>query len=134
MKMKEICYYEADDGTKFDNEGECRRYEIFVALKSNEKDFSVYYYDQTKINFCVDDAEKLETPDNVFYIKVDTESAVCALIEWFDFFGVRHPFEYRYPERCIGHWIYDENRRYEDCWVKIEEVHDRIHNILDNFG
>lgn len=129
--MKEVRYYEADDGTKFDDEGECRRYEIFVALKSNEKDFSVYDYDQTKINFCVD--EELEAPDQVFYIKVDTELAVYALIDWFDFCGVRHPFEYRYPERCIGHWMYDENRRYENCWVRIEEIHDRIHNILDNF-
>ena len=129
--MKEICYYEADDGTKFDNEEECRRYEIFLELKNNEKDFSVYYYDQTKNSFCLDG--ELEAPDDVFFIKVDTESAVCALIEWFDFFGVRHPVEYRYPNRCIGHWMYDENRRYEDCWVRIEEVHERIHSILDNF-
>ena len=129
--MKEVCYYEADDGTKFDNEEECRRYEIFLELKNNEKDFSVYYYDQTKISFCLDG--ELESPDDVFFIKVDTESAVCALIEWFDFFGVRHPFEYRYPNRCIGHWMYDESRKYEDCWVRIEEIHERIHSILDNF-
>ena len=129
--MKEIRYFEAEDGTKFDNEGECRRYEIFLELKNNEKDFSVYYYDQTKFSFCFDG--ELAAPDNVFYIKVNTEDAVCALIEWFDFFGVRHPFEYRYPNRCIGHWMYDENRKYEDCWVRIEEVHERIHNILDNF-
>ena len=129
--MKEIRYFEAEDGTRFENESECRMYELLKLLEANKKDFDVYYYDQTRITF--DWKAELQIPDDVFFIKVDTESAVCALIEWFDYFGVRHPFEYRYPERCIGHWMYDENRRYEDCWVRIEEVHERIHNILDNF-
>ena len=129
--MKEIRYYEANDGTQFEHESDCREYELAQELLKNEKDFKIYNYNQEKLSFVSNGI--LQAPDLVFYIEVKTEKAVCALIEWFEWFDVRCPFECRYPNHCIGHWMYDENRRYEDCWVRIEEVHDRIHSILDNF-
>lgn len=129
--MKEVRYFEAEDGTQFEYESECRLYELLKQLEANKKDFDVYYYDQTRIIF--DWKAELQAPDDVFFIKVDTDLAVCALVEWFDYFGVRHPFEDRHPNRCIGHWMYDESRQYDDCWVRLEEVHERIHSLLDKF-
>lgn len=129
--MKEVRYFEAEDGTRFENESDCREYELTQELLNNEKNFEIYDSKQTKMTPFFNG--KLQEPDMIFYINVKTESAVCALTEWFEWFDVRCPFECRYPHHCIGHWMYDENRRYEDCWVRIEEIHDRIHSILDNF-
>lgn len=129
--MKEVRYFEADDGKRFENESDCCKYELVQTLLNNEKDFEVYGYGQMKITPFFDG--QLQEPDDVFYINVKTESAVCALIEWFDWFEVRCPFADRYPYRCIGHWMYDDNRKYDDCWIRLEEIHERIHSILDKF-
>ena len=42
--MKEICYYLADDGKKFDSRWECIEYERRVNLEKHKDEFIFLYY------------------------------------------------------------------------------------------
>lgn len=130
--MTEVIYYIADDGTKFEDEGECRRYEILCLLRENEKDFAVFRSDST--HFPYEKCNELADPEYVFYIKANTERAVEAIREWFDYFGVRCPFEDKWAEECMCDlWGYVKLNGYTE-WTNINEEHNNLSIMLEKMG
>ena len=87
--MKTVCYYVADDGTKFEDRYECERYEVTQAILCYKEDFEIFncYGRPLPIDENVD-------PNPVYYLKVKSAEAVQALKNWFNFYGNECPFEY----------------------------------------
>ena len=130
--MKEVRYYEAEDGTKFEDEGKCRKYEILCRLRKNEKDFSVFRSDGSPYPFVRDD--ELTNPEYVFYIKANTESAFDVIVDWFYYFGVPCPFENEWAEDCIcdlyGYLTIEKS----EGWTNINELHNELSKALEKMG
>lgn len=113
--MKEVKYYVAEDGTKFDDEDECLEYES----KTAERIFkdTAFLFDEK--------GRQLPLSGNAFdvaiYIKATTDAAARFMAEKFgdwttpwNQMGIIKP----------GCWAY-----VNDGWVSIEEI-EEIHKIL----
>lgn len=130
--MTEVIYYVADDGTRFEDEGKCRRYEILCQLRENEKDFSVFRSDGSPCDFA--NGDELVDPECVFYIKANTESAIRAIVDWFYYFGVYCPYEDRWTENSIcdlyGYLIAEGH----EGWTNINQMYNELSTALEKMG
>ena len=80
--MKEILMFQADDGKMFDDEEECRAYELKQALGSFQEDIALYNYKGDKIKINNFNGEVIEFNgliDEAYFIKANTEEALKAL-------------------------------------------------------
>ena len=109
--MKEVTKYIADDGTEFNTEWECLRYEDKWKLSCYYNDFKLF--DEGKFHLFFENAE----PCEVYYITVKNPCAVEALSKWFDNCGELNPFEFIEPKEAVGTWVYTDSDR---GWIKIE--------------
>ena len=112
--MKEICYYVADDGKRFDDRWECIEYERRVNLEKHKDEF--VFLDYRKNVIPIEQA----TTEEVMYIIVKNAKCAEAIGEWFESDSCLSPFEGFYYE-VEGTWVYgDILNEGSDEWLKLE--------------
>lgn len=121
--MKEICYYLADDGKRFDDRWECIEYERRKALEAHKDEFQFLNYRKEPIP--IEEA----TTANVMYIIVKFNSCAEAIGDWFDSDGCGNPFEEVYCE-CVGTWVYGEVIDRGDEWLKLELEIEKLQTLI----
>ena len=109
--MIEKTIYVAFDGKEFDNEYDCREYELNTKLKDIGDDLLLYDKNGKKI-------EKIDNQllaESIDYIVVKSEKAYEYFVEQMDYFGLNYPDYYNSPI-CSYCYNYDENE-----WINIED-------------
>ena len=109
--MTEKTVYIAFDGKQFDDEGDCREYELNTKLKDIGDDLLLYDKNGKKI-------EKIDNQllaESIDYIVVKSEKAYEYFVEQMDYFGLNYPDYYNSPI-CSYYYDYDENE-----WINIED-------------
>lgn len=105
--MKEICYYVADDGTKFDEERDCFNYEFKQKTKDiigkDLKLFDQNYKEITNHTF--------DSVNDAYAIQVRTIRGAKFFVEWSEDYGVEAPFSLwdieNQNEDLLGVWAFD---------------------------
>ena len=121
--MKEICYYVADDGKKFDDRWECIEYERRVNLEKHKDDFVFLNYRKEPI------PTEEATTEDVTYIVVKSESCTEAIGNWFNSDGCEDPFDGVYCE-CVGTWVYGEAIDRDGEWLKLELEIEKLKTLI----
>ena len=109
--MTEKTVYIAFDDKQFDNEYDCREYELNTKLKDIGDDLLLYDKNGKKI-------EKIDNQllaQSIDYIVVKSEKAYEYFVEQMDYFGLNYPDYYNSPI-CSYCYDYDENE-----WINIED-------------
>ena len=109
--MTEKTIYVAFDDKEFDNEYDCREYELNTKLKDIGDDLLLYDKNGKKI-------EKIDNQllaQSIDYIVVKSEKAYEYFVEQMDYFGLNYPDYYNSPI-CSYYYDYDE-----DEWINIED-------------
>lgn len=109
--MTEKTIYIAFDDKEFDNEYDCREYELNTKLKDIGDDLLLYDKNGKKI-------EKIDNQllaESIDYIVVKSEKAYEYFVEQMDYFGLNYPDYYNSPI-CSYYYDYDENE-----WINIED-------------
>ena len=109
--MTEKTIYIAFDDKQFDNEYDCREYELNTKLKDIGDDLLLYDKNGKKI-------EKIDNQllaESIDYIVVKSEKAYEYFVEQMDYFGLNYPDYYNSPI-CSYCYDYDENE-----WINIED-------------
>ena len=109
--MTEKTVYIAFDDKQFDNEYDCREYELNTKLKDIGDDLLLYDKNGKKI-------EKIDNQllaESIDYIVVKSEKAYEYFVEQMDYFGLNYPDYYNSPI-CSYYYDYDENE-----WINIED-------------
>ena len=105
--MKEIHYYVADDGTKFNEEKECFNYEFNQKIKGIvNTDLKMFDENYEKItNYTYDSISE------AYAIQVLTIKGAEFLVNWADEWGIETPFDSwdikNKDEDLLGTWVYD---------------------------
>lgn len=121
--MKEIHYYLADDGKKFDDRWECFEYEKRKAIKAHKDEFQFLDYNKEPIP--IEEA----TGENIIYIIVKSDNCAEAISDWFNCEGCEDPFCGEYSE-CVGTWVYGETIDRSDEWLKLELEIEKLQTLL----
>ena len=103
--------YVAFDGKEFDDEDDCREYELNTKLKDVGDDLLLYDKNGKKI-------EKIDNQllaESIDYIVIKSEKAYEYFVEQIDYFGLNYPDFYDSPI-CSYYYDYDENE-----WINIED-------------
>ena len=109
--MTEKTIYIAFDGKEFEDEYDCREYELNTKLKDIGDDLLLYDKNGKKI-------EKIDNQllaESIDYIVVKSEKAYEYFVEQMDYFGLNYPDYYNSPI-CSYYDDYDENE-----WINIED-------------
>ena len=109
--MIEKTIYVAFDGKEFDDEGDCREYELNTKLKDIGDDLLLYDKNGKKI-------EKIDNQllaESIDYIVIKSEKAYEYFVEQMDYIGLNYPDYYNSPI-CSYYYDYDENE-----WINIED-------------
>lgn len=122
--MIEIRFWQADDGTKFDDEYDCIRYERKKKLETYKDDFVFYDYKKYPIPPEEADARK------VCIIVVKTSAAAEYIGEWFEEEGCVDPFDGVYCE-CVGTWVYGDVIDRGDEWLKLELEIEKLQTLIN---
>ncbi|MBQ0087977.1 MAG: hypothetical protein KBT27_01420 [Prevotellaceae bacterium] len=109
------CFYEADDGTVFDDYDECEEYEKRLKI-DNLKTDGLKMWDER--GFLTDEFEKC------FYLVANTEQAVEYMREIARDYGCETPEDSCCEEVVFGHlYCYDNDRwEWHDIDVELEEL------------
>ena len=112
--MKEVCYYVADDGKRFDDRWECIEHERRVNLEKHKEDF--VFLDCHKNVIPIEQA----TTEEVTYIIIKNAECAETIGEWFESDGCLNPFDEFYYE-IEGTWVYGSVfNKGSDEWLKLE--------------
>lgn len=127
MKEIKICYYLADDGTKFDTENECLDYEFKRKMKdmvgkdlrlfdSNHKEVTNYTFG----SIC-----------DAYAIQVLTIKGAKFIVEWSDEYGTEAPFGFldieTQDEDLLGTWAYDA---FDRCgWTHLDKFKRKVDEL-----
>ena len=109
--MTEKTIYIAFDGKEFEDEYDCREYELNTKLKDIGDDLLLYDKNGKKI-------EKIDNQllaESIDYIVVKSEKAYEYFVEQMNYFGLNYPDYYNSPI-CSYCYDYDENE-----WINIED-------------
>jgi hypothetical protein len=121
--MKEIYYYLADDGKRFNDRWECIEYERRKDLEAHKDEFQFLNYRKEPIPI-----EKAIT-EIVMYIVVKSDSCAEAIGNWFNRDGCEDPFCGVYRE-CVGTWVYGEVIDRSDEWLKLELEIEKMQTLI----
>lgn len=121
--MKEVCYYVADDGKKFNDRWDCLQYERRVNLEKHKDEFQFFNY--RKEPFPIEKA----TTENVVYIVVKSDNCAEVIGEWFESDGCGDPFGGVYCE-CVGTWVYGDAISRGDEWLKLELEIEQLQTLI----
>lgn len=125
--MKEICYYLADDGKKFNDRWECIEYERRKELEAHKNDFQFFDYRKKPIPI-----EKARTED-IVYIVVKSDSCAEAIGEWFENDSCVDPFDGVYCE-CVGTWVYGDVIDRGEEWLKLELEVEKMQTLINEIN
>ena len=125
--MKEICYFLADDGKRFDDRWECIEYERRKALEAHKDEFQFFNYRKEPIP--IEEA----TTEKVMYIVVKSDNCTEAIDDWFDSDGCGEPFGGVYCE-CVGTWVYGEAIGMSDEWLKLELEIEKLQTLINELN
>ena len=114
-----ISKYKANDGTMFNDEDECLRYELEQAVKNSR--FVIYNADGEEINIL--DVGADDALSNAEYVTVESEESLAAYNNLCEFYGY-------YAIESTGHWYYDHD---EDEWMRYEDLSRRFNEITSIF-
>lgn len=92
--MKEITFYIADDGTRFEDEFRCREYELGLSLRGSGLTF------YNKNGEVVDDAETILDAETIYGLEIEDEKALKVLKNLNDWNGMYYDID------STGHWKY----------------------------
>lgn len=109
--MKTICYYEASDGTKFDDDIECVEYELKQKFY-NTKTLRLQDFDEVQI---VDLENNLDRKTEIIIIN---DNAAKELVQEINKF-----YGYNFPTEVGGYWLSNEG----DIWLNYDEVDNLYH-------
>lgn len=123
--MKEIRYWLANDGTKFDDEYDCIRYERQKKLENCKDDF-IFYDEQKNIIF-----PEEANADQIFIVVIKTPDAAKCVGEWFEDDGCYSPFDGCEIGHEVGTWVYGDLLEMGGEWVKLEAEIERLQNFLN---
>lgn len=124
--MKEIRYFEANDGKRFESEAECVEYENRMTITQYKDDFKIFNCHRQEISI----NDENITQDDVYYIIVKSPAAADVIGEWFEYYGAYNPFESCGDWRdAVGTWAYDDDYHSEG-WYKVEKKLDELQTIL----
>ena len=119
--MKTITYFVAEDGTRFENEEDCVRYER--AAKTHPFKNEIAFYDSDRQPMSLD-----EDFDSVYFILIKNLLAAQWLRGLCHDEGCESPFECR--EIKPGLYWWDEDFHYWRCW---EEESDKLVEFAEYF-
>ena len=122
--MQEVRYWLANDGTKFDDEYDCIRYERKKKLEDYKDDF-VFYDEQKNIIF-----PEEANADQIFIVVIKTPDAAKSVGEWFEDDGCYSPFDGCEIGHEVGTWVYGDLLEMGDEWIKLESEIERLQNFL----
>ena len=123
--IKHICYI-AYDGTTFEDENECYKYERGLMLKKCEHNIHMWDYNFQPIS--ITDSQVL---DKVFYLTCDTADAVKIISNWFEDMHCSSPFDgYIDYSYAVGrHYYYQDNK-----WYEADKLIDKARKMMKIFG
>lgn len=122
--MQEICYYLADDGTRFDTHWECSEYERQKVLEAHKDEFQ--FFDYRKEPIPIEEARA----ESICYIIIRSDACVEMLGKWFRASACFDPFEGVYCE-CVGTWVYGEIIDRGDEWFKLELEVEKLQTLIN---
>ena len=125
--MKEIHYFLADDGKKFDSHWECAEYERQKYLEMHKDKFQFFNYRKEPISV------EYVTAEEIVYIIVKSDSAAEVIGKWFLQKGCLDPFAGVYLE-CVGTWVYGEVIDRGDEWVKLELEIEKLQTLINKIN
>ena len=119
--IKHICYI-ADDGTTFEDENECYKYERGLI----ERDIHMWDY-----NFQPIPITGSQVLDKVFYLTCDTAEAVKIISNWFEDMHCSSPFDgyTDYSYAAGRHYYYQDNK-----WYEADKLIDKAQKMKEIFG
>lgn len=120
--MREVSYWEADDGTRFEYEDECREYEWKQRIEEVKNRFSLLDIGKDKLDPC-----DTTIYDEVYFIYVPNRSSAKVLYDIWDddITGVYPPSFLSNYDLTPGLWAFDETC---DEWYHLGE---RIADLQD---
>ena len=127
--MKEVCYYLADDGTRFETEKECLEYEFKQEIGNvvgEDKELILFDNNHKKITNCT-----FNSIYDAVAIRVRTMKGASLVIEWSDDYGVDAPFsewdiEHK-GEELLGTWVYDALDH--GGWTHLDKLKRRVDEL-----
>lgn len=123
--MQEVRYWLANDGTKFDDEYDCIRYERKKKLENYKDDF-IFYDEQKNIIF-----PEEANADQIFIVVIKTPDVAKYVGEWFEDDGCYSPFDGCEIGHEVGTWVYGDLLEMGGEWVKLEAEIERLQNFLN---
>ena len=123
--MQEVRYWLANDGTKFDDEYDCIRYERQKKLENYKNDF-IFYDEQKNIIF-----PEEANADQISIIVIKTPDAAKCVGAWFEDDGCCNPFDGCEFGHKVGTWVWGDLLEMGDEWVKLEAEIERLQNFLN---
>lgn len=124
--MREVTYYLADDGTKFDDEIDCLNYELQLEYTSATRGcIQVFNEDFKELILTVNDASESFYNDSyiVFILNEEGEKLMGKLN---DHFG------WCFPEK-IGKYMY-ESSPFEEQWIDLVKKEKEMREWLEKYG
>ena len=123
--IKHICYI-ADDGTTFEDENECYKYERGLMLEKCERNIHMWDY-----NFQPISITKPHVLDKVSYLTCDTVDAVKIIKNWFEDMHCSSPFDgcIDYFYAAGRHYCYQDNK-----WYEADKLIDKARKMMEIFG
>ena len=125
--MKEMTYYLAFDGKKFDEEYDCIQYEWQLKYEKVKNDLKLYKEDYKEIEFNYSDAGDL------YGIKCSSLEAMKFIFEWFMDFGTELPFN-SYgieDEENLGIWCW--RTHYPEGWYHLDRELAELNELKSKF-
>ena len=125
--MKEVCYYLADDGTKFDEEKECLNYEFQQKNKNIiGKDLKLFDDSHKEIANCTFDSIY-----DAFAVQVRTVESAKFFVEWSEIYGTESPFDLwdikNKDEDLLGTWVYDALD--QEGWMHLDKFKRKVDEL-----
>lgn len=122
--MKEVLYYVADDGKKFEDEDACREYELNLKLKSG-----------SSLIMFTDEFEYTKNYDVCTYLVVRNEAGCDLLDELYEAYGFIAPWESNENDRKPGVYAYNyETDEWYDLEKKVRKLNDLLSDIDFHVG
>lgn len=123
--MKEVTYWEADDGTQFEYEDECREYEWKQKVEENEDRFFLLDSGKDKL-----DPYDTASYDDTYFIYIPNKSSAKVLYDIWDsdITGVYPPDFLSNYDLTPGLWAFDDTC---DEWFHLGERIAELQDIAD---
>lgn len=115
--MKEVTYYIADDGKRFEDEDECYIYENGLNFKKFKDTLQMW-----DCNF-----ERTEDLAEAYFIKVTSIKAAKWLAQYALNEGITSPFDNEIGA-CVGCWCYCSEVRY-GTWIPWDDISKFYHDV-----